>query len=118
MGPEPAEPMPTSMKRDGDALRIEWSDGTVGRVAWSVLRKQCPCATCNDERSKPVDRFKVLSDREATAGAPQPVSMKAVGSYAYQIAWNDGHSTGIYTVKALRTMCTDQVQHGSLDESK
>jgi DUF971 family protein len=46
----------------------------------------------------------VLSDREASAGPPDAVSMKTVGQYAYQVQWNDGHNTGIYTVAALREL--------------
>jgi DUF971 family protein len=99
-------PVPLKLKRDGDGLRIDWADGITTTVAWRVLRKACPCATCNDERSKPVNPFRVLSDSEAKAGPPEPVTMKAVGAYAYQIAWNDGHSTGIYTVTALRELST------------
>jgi DUF971 family protein len=30
--------------------------------------------------------------------------MSPVGQYAYQIAWNDGHDTGIYTLEALRRL--------------
>jgi DUF971 family protein len=36
------------------------------------------------------------------AGPPAPLKMTPVGQYAYQIAWNDGHSTGIYTLATLR----------------
>jgi DUF971 family protein len=64
----------------------------------------CPCATCNEERSKPVNPFRVLSAQEVAAGAPNPVSMIPVGHYAYQIAWNDGHSTGIYPLTLLRKL--------------
>ena len=35
----------------------------------------------------------------------RPVSISLVGSYAIQIAWSDGHNTGIYTYKYLRTIC-------------
>ena len=73
-------------------------------ATWRELRKQCPCATCVDDRAKPPNPFRVLSAKEVAAGPPAPVSMKAVGLYAYQISWNDGHSTGIYTVAALRKM--------------
>ncbi len=97
-------PAPVKLKREGDGLRIDWADGVTTLVSWRKLRKECPCATCNDERKKPVNPFRVLSDTEAKAGPPQPVTMKAVGAYAYQIAWNDGHSTGIYTVAALREL--------------
>jgi len=100
--PSTPPPTPTKLQRQGDGLRIEWADGVTTFTTWRALRKACPCATCNDERSKPANPFRVLSDAEAKAGPPLPVAMKAVGSYAYQINWNDGHSTGIYTLAALR----------------
>jgi DUF971 family protein len=95
---------PRSLKREGEGLRVEWADGATTYVAWATLRKACPCATCNDERRKPPDPFKVLSDRELAAGAPNPVKMVPRGQYAYQIIWNDGHDTGIYTLDFLRQL--------------
>jgi len=100
------EAKPLALKRAGDGLTIDWSDGAKTHVAWRVLRKNCPCATCIEERAKPPDPFRVLTPQEAAAGPPEPVSMKPVGHYAYQIAWNDGHATGIYPVELLRKLAT------------
>lgn len=99
-----ADCLPTRLKREGDGLRIDWADGVSTFVSWRKLRKECPCATCNDERSKPANPFRVLSAQEVAAGPPAPLKMAPVGQYAYQIAWNDGHSTGIYTVTSLRQL--------------
>ncbi|MCS6863541.1 MAG: DUF971 domain-containing protein [Gemmataceae bacterium] len=95
---------PLSLKREGDGLKIEWSDGVVTFVAWRTLRNNCPCASCNEERSKPPDPFRVLTPQEVAAGPPAPVAMKPIGHYAYQIRWNDGHDTGIYTLELLRSL--------------
>ena len=95
---------PLSLKREGDGLRIEWSDGVATAVPWRTLRAKCPCATCNEERGKPVDPFRVLTPQEVAAGAPAPVAMTPVGRYAYQIKWNDGHDTGIYPLTLLREL--------------
>ena len=92
------------MKREGDALRIEWSDGVTTTVPWRHLRKNCPCAACNEERAKPPDPFKVLSARELEAGPLAPTAMSPVGHYAYQITWSDGHDAGIYTLTSLRKL--------------
>ena len=99
-----ADIRPLSLKREGDGLLIEWADGARTQTTWRALRSNCPCATCEDDRKKPPNPFRVLSDREVAAGPPAPVRMKAVGTYAYQIEWNDGHSTGIYTLAALRQL--------------
>ena len=95
---------PLSLRREGDGLRIEWADGVSTFVTWRTLRSACPCAACNGERSKPTDPFKVLKPSEVAAGPPSPVAMKPVGHYAYQITWNDGHSTGIYPITTIREL--------------
>ena len=46
----------------------------------------------------------MLSAKELAAGPPAPVAMKPVGRYAYQIVWNDGHDSGIYTLEVLRKL--------------
>ena len=98
------DPKPLSLKREGDGLKIDWSDGVSTAVSWRTLRAKCPCATCNEERGKPADPFRVLSPQEVAAGAPAPVAMTPVGYYAYQIKWNDGHDTGIYPLTLLRQL--------------
>jgi DUF971 family protein len=98
---------PQRIRRDGEeTLLIEWSDGVTGRVSWQTLRTQCPCATCREEREKPADPFRILSDRELRAGPPRPVAMTPVGHYAYKIVWNDGHDSGIFTIENLRELST------------
>ncbi len=97
---------PLQMRREGDGLRIEWSDGATTHATWRVLRKACPCASCLEEAKKPADPFRILSHSEVEAGDPEPVGMKPMGHYAYQIAWNDGHDTGIYTLESLRELST------------
>ena len=99
-----ADAKPLSLKRDGDGLRIDWSDGLASFVPFRALRDNCPCAACLDAKAKPADPFKVLSAREVTAGPPLPVAMRLVGHYAYQVTWNDGHDAGIFTLEALRSL--------------
>lgn len=95
---------PLALRQEGDGLRIDWDDGISTFATWRHLRTNCPCASCIDDRAKPPDPFKVLSAAEIAAGAPTPVAMKPIGQYAYQITWNDGHSTGIYTLEHLRSL--------------
>jgi DUF971 family protein len=101
-----AELKPLSLRREGDGLAIDWSDGVRTFVAWRTLRTNCPCASCNEARQKPVDPFKLVSEKEVAAGAPEPVRMSPRGHYAYQIVWNDGHDTGIFTLEQLRQLST------------
>ncbi len=95
---------------EGKGLEIDWSDGH--RSAWSFawLREACPCATCNDERGK--DGRKPGQPKPKSAALlpmytppPKPLSAQAVGRYALQFNWQDGHSGGIYSWDFLRRVC-------------
>jgi DUF971 family protein len=63
---------------------------------------------CDDERKK-----KALLGAAASGAAVLPMykprakarSAAAVGNYAVQIQFTDGHSTGIYSFDYLRTIC-------------
>lgn len=96
-------PHPLALRREGDCLVIDWSDGLTGRLSWRQLRDACPCAGCREERDKPVDPFRILRPEELTPLAP--VQMPRVGRYAYKIVWADGHDSGIYTLEHLRQLC-------------
>jgi DUF971 family protein len=102
--------LPTAIQRDGQAgIEISWSDGTQTRWTAAELRKQCPCATCREKRQAEGSEAKskgggmglpVLSAAEAR---PLEIeSMRPVGSYAYGIAFSDGHHSGIFTFPMLR----------------
>jgi DUF971 family protein len=95
---------PLSLRRDGERLVIAWSDGFTGAISLRKLRDSCPCASCNEKRQQPPNPLHLLSDAELKADAPTPVAMPARGLYAYQIVWNDGHDTGIYTIEYLRQL--------------
>jgi len=91
----------------GNRLQIAWSDETVREYSVRELRDRCPCATCREKRAEPPSlptELTVLSPAEA-----QPLTlagMKPVGSYAYNIAFSDGHNTGIFTFESLLAMGT------------
>lgn len=97
-------PSPLALRREGDGLLIEWSDGTRTFATWRHLRANCPCASCIEKRNQPANPLQVLSPQELAAGAPEPLQMSPRGYYAYQIAWNDGHDTGIYSLELLRQL--------------
>jgi DUF971 family protein len=100
---------PTKLEiRDGNRLRIEWSDGQKREIAFGALRGACPCATCREKRSQPAQpsaglgSLPVLSMAEARPLAV--LGMRPVGNYAYAIAFSDGHDTGIFTLELLRSL--------------
>ena len=88
-------------------LQLTWDDGHESVIALNTLRDSCPCASCQGET--------VLLHHFAPA--PQPdlpgkydlTDAKQVGSYALQLTWKDGHSTGIYTWERLRSLCECEI---------
>lgn len=115
--PIPIDPRtrPTNVKihvTSGTGVDIAWSDGHTSHYDFAYLREQCPCATCNDEREK---KRTFASARLASTATlpmfkPTPRAQKAtaVGNYAIQITFTDGHATGIYSYEHLRSICPCQ----------
>jgi DUF971 family protein len=106
----------------GAGVDIIWSDGHASHYDFAYLRENCPCAMCNDERQKKEERQKndERLKKENPHGTPPLLSSPvlpmfkpklsakaahAVGNYALQIDFNDGHTTGIYSFDYLRTIC-------------
>jgi DUF971 family protein len=95
---------------EGKGMEIDWADGH--RSAWSFawLREACPCATCVEERAQE-GRKPGEPKAKPTAVLPmytppaKPASAHAVGRYAIQFNWLDGHSGGIYSWEYLRRVC-------------
>jgi len=105
---------PASVKihvSSGAGVDIAWADGHASHFDFVYLRDHCPCATCNEERNKK-DSFGEASPAFASSPAlpmfkpkARAQSANAVGQYAIQISFSDGHSTGIYSYELLRSIC-------------
>jgi len=70
------------------------------------------CASCVEEFTgvRKVPRGSIPASLER-------VSVSAVGNYALQFNWSDGHKTGIYSFEYLRQLCPcPQCLPGSLKE--
>jgi DUF971 family protein len=92
---------------------ITWADGHASHYDFAYLREQCPCAMCDDQRQKERDRpapAPLLPASELPMFKPRLAARQAktVGSYALQIDFTDGHSTGIYSYEYLRSICPCQ----------
>src|ERR1700688_739202 len=91
----------------GAGVDITWSDGHASHYDFHYLRQECPCATCNDERAK---KLAITPAGQASAAAlpmfkpkPSAQSANAVGNYAIQFTFTDGHPTGINSSAHLPT---------------
>jgi DUF971 family protein len=87
------KPVPLEITRANAAdVRIRWSDGHDAVYPAAYLRQQCPCARCQNI-SAPQD-----SDL-------RPLAIIAVGGYAIQFQWSDGHRAGVFAYDYLRGIC-------------
>jgi DUF971 family protein len=95
---------------EGKGLEIDWVDGHKSAWSFAWLREACPCATCVDQRAqegrkpgqpkpKPTNLLPMYTP------PAKPKSAQAVGRYAIQFNWLDGHSGGIYSWEYLRRVC-------------
>jgi DUF971 family protein len=127
--PIDARRKPASVKvhvSSGAGVDITWADGHSSHYNFAYLREECPCAMCNDERMKKAqgqEKDQQLKKDNASHAAALPLSSPllplykpklaaksahAVGNYAMQIDFNDGHATGIFSFDYLRTICPCQ----------
>jgi DUF971 family protein len=95
---------------EGKGLEIDWVDGHKSAWSFAWLREACPCATCVEERAQEGRKPGQPKPRSAAilpmyAPPPKPASAHAVGRYAIQFNWLDGHSGGIYSWEYLRRVC-------------
>ena len=75
-------------------LSITWADGTTSSYPHEILRGFCPCATCQGHSGKIVF---------VAGGSVDLREIEQVGNYAFGLTWADGHSSGIYSFRFLRT---------------
>jgi DUF971 family protein len=98
----------------GAGVDIVWADQHSSHYDFTYLREQCPCAMCDDERRKKENMATHAGSSPGSSPSsvlplykPRPTARaaKAVGNYALQIDFSDGHTTGIYSYDYLRTIC-------------
>lgn len=87
-------------------LWIKWNDDKESKISLQKMRTMCPCATCLAERDNQSTNYipLLLSSQITVSG------IEAVGSYAIQINWQDGHNTGIYEYTFLKNLAADTIQ--------
>jgi DUF971 family protein len=80
-------------------MELAWSDLASRKVPYRTLRLECPCASCRNEWTgeRIIEPEKIREDLKLDA-------MEPVGNYAVRFAWNDGHSSGLFTWEALRAI--------------
>lgn len=96
----------TLEKWEHHGIKIQWTDGHVSQYRSGWLRARCPCASCREEAVKapaPPSGLKLLP--MVAPSSEQLASLEPIGQYAYNIAFKDGHATGIFPFEYLRSIC-------------
>jgi ATP-binding protein involved in chromosome partitioning len=86
-------------RRDPRTLSVLWEDGRSDDFDVRDLRLACPCALCVEEMGG-----RPLLDPKSVMPDVAPHAITSAGNYAIIFRWNDGHSTGIYSLKHLRAL--------------
>lgn len=83
-------------------LIVDWKDGKRSEFSLDALRRECPCATCRSERDHA--KQNPLRILKADPTGVRVENAELVGSYAIQFHWSDGHNTGIFDFRYLRSL--------------
>jgi DUF971 family protein len=92
-------PVQMTYKQDERTLHIEFSDGFEASYALEHLRGYCPCAHCQGHGGEMLEFNQLRWEKQITIS-----DVSQVGAYAVCVAWEDGHSTGVYSFDLLRTL--------------
>jgi len=105
------KPVPVEINhmRAARTVRITWDDGHIGDYPLEHLRGYCPCALCQGHDAALGKKFVAVPGAKLS-------EILAVGNYAVEFRWEDGHSTGIYTFDYLRSLCPCSGCKDSRDE--
>ena len=95
-------PKDLKVKITEQRLLIEWKDGKNSEFSLAQLRRVCPCATCRTEREQ--QGSNPLRILKADPTGVRVLAARLVGAYAIQFDWSDGHNTGIFDFRFLRSL--------------
>ena len=99
-------PAGVTVDRQKRSVTIQWSDGRNCAYSFAGLRAICPCVLCqggHTNMGRPADKLLL---EKAQNDSLKLEAANAVGTYAIQFVWSDGHDSGIYTWQYLREACS------------
>jgi DUF971 family protein len=100
-------PINVTADRKKRMLTIEWNDGRQCHYSFAGIRAVCPCVMCqggHENMGRPADKLLLTKAQNKDLNLE---AVSAVGSYAIQFSWNDGHDSGIYTWEYLYDACLE-----------
>lgn len=86
----------------GGELALSFADGDEAYLPLPLLRRACPCASCQGEPDALGRVLKPVVEYGPRAFDLQ--KFETVGGYALQLYWADGHSTGIFSYAYLKRL--------------
>lgn len=91
---------PTKIEIKDEQLIINWDNNEITKIGLNELRKNCPCAYCNQFREAHKDSLLQVFLQDQL----KIKEIKTIGSYAVGIIWKDGHNTGIFEFNKLKQL--------------
>lgn len=88
-------------QKNTTTLAIRWNDGSQSLYDVRLLRFCCPCAYC---LKKQTYKNTNITYKDYKHIYTRPKKIVSCGSYALQIIYNDGHSSGIYPFTMLKEL--------------
>lgn len=107
------KPRKITVVNEKQYLSVIWSDGHRSVYSFEGLRGNCPCVFCRGGHDKMGQPFDLSLFMQKPQRKRQITKIDAMGNYAIQIQWEDGHGSGIYRWEQLRTYCP--VENGLID---
>jgi len=97
-------PVELKLRRAEQQLMVRWQDGKDSVYDAGTLRRNCPCATCRTERDRKAAAPPTMLQVLPGGGDVRITGAELVGQYAVKLLWSDGHDTGIYDYRYLRSL--------------
>jgi DUF971 family protein len=92
-----ATPTGVTDHRSSGMLEIAWADGSTSRLRHALLREQCRCAGCEQQRRRG-------PGAQHADEALRLVRIEPVGDHGLNLGFSDGHDRGIYPWSFLRQL--------------
>ncbi|HOW70021.1 MAG TPA: DUF971 domain-containing protein [Phycisphaerae bacterium] len=103
LSPQACQPASLDLELGRQLLHVTWSDGLKVSYPAGFLRNRCPCAACSVHRRRQAAALLPVLSR-AQAAAVRAIGGYLVGNYALRIEWSDGHTSGIFDFRLLRSL--------------
>jgi DUF971 family protein len=99
---ESTAPKDLKVQIEHQRLIVEWMDSSRSEYSLGGLRRHCPCASCRTERVEQGNNPLAILKSDPTG--VRVTAAQLVGKYAIRFFWSDGHDTGIFDFRYLRSL--------------